>query len=91
MAVFTLPQAKEAEGTETDVPAEVKEKLTELTMDLLRPLKVSQLKEVSLSENTEKHTHRHACLCTPIPRIRGDGHSPNTLGSVLRNYFIKMS
>ena len=45
--LYLHSQAKEAEGTETDVPAEVKEKLTELTMDLLRPLKVSQLKEVS--------------------------------------------
>lgn len=53
-------KAKEAEGTETDVPAEVKEKLTELTMDLLRPLKVSQLKEVkklvdeTMAQNNEE-------------------------------------
>uniref|UniRef100_A0A0N7ZCM0 serine--tRNA ligase n=1 Tax=Scylla olivacea TaxID=85551 RepID=A0A0N7ZCM0_SCYOL len=53
-------KAKEAEGTETDVPAEVKEKLTELTVDLLRPLKVSQLKEVkklvdeTMAQNNEE-------------------------------------
>ncbi|XP_042237743.1 probable serine--tRNA ligase, cytoplasmic isoform X3 [Homarus americanus] len=39
-------KAKEAEGTDTKIPDEIKEKLTELTMDLLRPLTVSQLKEV---------------------------------------------
>ncbi|XP_076033383.1 seryl-tRNA synthetase isoform X2 [Oratosquilla oratoria] len=38
-------KAKEAEGTETSVPKEVQEKLTELTPELLRPLSVSQLKE----------------------------------------------
>ncbi|KAG7176250.1 serine--tRNA ligase, cytoplasmic-like [Homarus americanus] len=43
---FRAPLAKEAEGTDTKIPDEIKEKLTELTMDLLRPLTVSQLKEV---------------------------------------------
>ncbi|XP_063840389.1 probable serine--tRNA ligase, cytoplasmic isoform X2 [Scylla paramamosain] len=57
---FQAELAKEAEGTETDVPAEVKEKLTELTVDLLRPLKVSQLKEVkklvdeTMTQNNEE-------------------------------------
>ncbi|XP_050691894.1 probable serine--tRNA ligase, cytoplasmic isoform X1 [Eriocheir sinensis] len=57
---FSVELAKEAEGTETDVPAEVKEKLTELTMDILRPLKVSQLKEVkklvdeAMAQNNEE-------------------------------------
>jgi len=39
-------KAKEADGTESSVPLEVKEALTELTADLLRPLCVTQLKEV---------------------------------------------
>ena len=43
---FYLIQAKEAEGTSTEVPQEIREKLTELTIELLRPLTVSQLKEV---------------------------------------------
>ncbi|XP_066977374.1 probable serine--tRNA ligase, cytoplasmic isoform X1 [Macrobrachium rosenbergii] len=38
--------AKEAEGDETKVPESVREKLTELTVELLRPLSISQLKEV---------------------------------------------
>ncbi|KAK3880207.1 hypothetical protein Pcinc_015276 [Petrolisthes cinctipes] len=65
-------KAKEAEGTETNVPAEIKEKLTELTVELLRPLTISQLKEVkklveeSLNANatelTESETKRDAVL-----------------------------
>ncbi|KAK8721268.1 hypothetical protein OTU49_012867, partial [Cherax quadricarinatus] len=65
-------KAKEAEGTETKVPDEIKEKLTELTMELLRPLTVSQLKEVkklvdeAMVENNEKlvttETERDAVL-----------------------------
>lgn len=57
---FRVPLAKEAEGTDTKVPDEIKEKLTELTMDLLRPLTVSQLKEVkklvdeAMAENNEE-------------------------------------
>lgn len=53
-------KAKEAEGTETNVPDEIKTKLTELTMDLLRPLTVSQLKEVrklvdeAMAQNNEE-------------------------------------
>ncbi|XP_042875351.1 probable serine--tRNA ligase, cytoplasmic [Penaeus japonicus] len=53
-------KAKEAEGTETNVPDEIKAKLTELTMDLLRPLTVSQLKEVrklvdeAMAQNSEE-------------------------------------
>ncbi|XP_066977375.1 probable serine--tRNA ligase, cytoplasmic isoform X2 [Macrobrachium rosenbergii] len=39
-------KAKEAEGDETKVPESVREKLTELTVELLRPLSISQLKEV---------------------------------------------
>ncbi|KAG0727769.1 Serine--tRNA ligase, cytoplasmic [Chionoecetes opilio] len=69
---FRAELAKEAEGTETNVPAEVKEKLTELTMELLRPLKVSQLKEVkklvdeTMVQNSEElqklETERDAIL-----------------------------
>ncbi|KAK4292584.1 hypothetical protein Pmani_034672 [Petrolisthes manimaculis] len=65
-------KAKEAEGTETNVPAEIKEKLTELTVELLRPLTISQLKEVkklveeSLTANatelTESETKRDAIM-----------------------------
>ncbi|XP_047491475.1 probable serine--tRNA ligase, cytoplasmic isoform X1 [Penaeus chinensis] len=57
---FRAPLAKEAEGTETNVPDEIKTKLTELTMDLLRPLTVSQLKEVrklvdeAMAQNNEE-------------------------------------
>ncbi|KAA0201693.1 hypothetical protein HAZT_HAZT009209, partial [Hyalella azteca] len=39
-------QAKEAEGTETNIPDNVKAALLELTPEILRPLTVSQLKEV---------------------------------------------
>ncbi|XP_069935845.1 probable serine--tRNA ligase, cytoplasmic isoform X1 [Cherax quadricarinatus] len=69
---FRASLAKEAEGTETKVPDEIKEKLTELTMELLRPLTVSQLKEVkklvdeAMVENNEKlvttETERDAVL-----------------------------
>ncbi|XP_071530768.1 probable serine--tRNA ligase, cytoplasmic isoform X2 [Panulirus ornatus] len=55
-------KAKEAEGTDIKVPDEIKQKLTELTMDLLRPLTVSQLKEVkklvdeAMTQNNEELT-----------------------------------
>jgi len=39
-------KAKEADGTETEIPVEIKDQLLDLTPELLRPLCVSQLKEI---------------------------------------------
>lgn len=55
-------QAKEAEGTETEIPLEIKAKLTELTIELLRPLCVTQLKEVGSNNNSLFYTHWQSFL-----------------------------
>jgi len=39
-------KAKEADGTETTIPDEIKNNIADLTIEMLRPLCVSQLKEV---------------------------------------------
>ena len=46
LSIYFIFQAKEAEGTDTSIPDDIRKALTELTPELLRPLSVSQLKEV---------------------------------------------
>ncbi|MCL4130908.1 UNVERIFIED_CONTAM: hypothetical protein GTU68_035355 [Idotea baltica] len=63
-----VPVAKEAEGTDTTVPDEIKKQLTELTPELLRPLTVCQLKEVKRLVEEGAATNNEQMKATEVER-----------------------